>query len=194
MLTATGIASISSRSCFTTSAYPAGDQGTGYAVGDTAHDLQLLDQYGHLVSLSSLRGKYVEMSFTTVWCPPSQVEVPQDIQELRALNLSGAMPVEVTYVTVLLEAVDGDPTRKADALAWVDAFDFDPAWPVLWNAKDLNKSAVQQQMAYSITEGSYAEPAFPNTVFIRPDGTIFDLRVGLHAYGDTTARFLADLP
>jgi hypothetical protein len=45
---ATGIKTVTAKACFTVSAYPAGDHGTGYDIGDIPHDVALKDQNGNV--------------------------------------------------------------------------------------------------------------------------------------------------
>ena len=189
---ATGKNSVKASSCFTMAAYPAGDRGTGYAIGDIAHQVTLPDQNGHTVSLSDFAGKYVLLQFTAAWCPPSNFEVPQDRDEIAALNDSNAMGVEVVYLTVMLDGPNpGVPSTQQNAVNWFNHFHL--TTPVLWTANDVNKIAVQQHGAYDWVGAQY-EPAIPTSVFIRPNGQIFDFRLGAEQAGGTTDRFLNDLP
>lgn len=187
-----GISDVTSTACFNTSSYPTGDRGTGYAIGDIAHDLVLLDQTGTPVSLSQFAGKYVLLQFTSAWCAPSQFEVPQDRDEVQALNESNAMGVEVVYLTVMLDgSTPGRASTQRDAQRWVDRFDL--TTPVLHTSSDTDRIAVQQHTTYSI-EGGESQPVVPVSVFIRPNGEIFDLRIGIEESGGTTGRFLSALP
>lgn len=190
-VTATGISPVQASGCFALSSYPKGDRGTGYAVGDRAHDIRLQDQDGNFVSLSDFAGKYVLLQFTSVWCGPSQFEVPQDRDETAALNASNAMGTDVVYLTVMLDGpYVGIASTQQNAIYWASRFDLDT--PVLFTENDTTKSAVQQHMTYDIVAGQ-DEPAVPTSIFIRPNGTIFDVRIGIEEPGGTTARFLADL-
>jgi subtilisin-like proprotein convertase family protein/thiol-disulfide isomerase/thioredoxin len=191
-VTATGIKAVKATACFTLSAYPAVDHGTGYAIGDIAHNLSLKDQNGNTVSLSSFAGKYVLLQFTAAWCPPSNFEVPQDRDEIAALNDSNAMGVEVVYLTVMLDGQNVNvASTQANAVNWVNHFDL--TTPVLWTANDTNQSARQEFNSYSFQDGQ-PQPGVPTSIFIRPNGQIFGVRVGLEASGGTTDRFLNDLP
>ncbi len=190
-VTATGIKPVSGTTCINLGTYPAGDRGTGFAVGDVAHDLVLRDQHGELVSLSQFAGKYVLLQFTAVWCPPSRFEVPQDRDEIAALNDSNAMGVEVVYVSVLIDGPDeGVPSVRKDAANWATRFSL--AGPVLTTEDDVLRTAQQHHKSYSIEFGQTG-PAFPTSIFIRPNGEIFDFRVGVEEAGGTTNRFLSDL-
>ena len=191
-VTATAITAVKASTCFSFAAYPAVDRGTGYRIGDIAHNIALPDQNGNVVSLSSLAGKYVLLQFTAVWCAPSNFEVPQDRDEIAALNDSNAMGVEVVYLSVLLDGPNPNvPSTKQDAINWVNHHHL--TTPVLTTTSDTIMSAVQQHVSYSFEDGQ-PERAVPTSIFIRPDGTIFGVRVGVEAVGGTTDRFLNDLP
>jgi subtilisin-like proprotein convertase family protein/thiol-disulfide isomerase/thioredoxin len=191
-VTATGISAVKSTGCFALAAYPTPDLGTGYDVGDIAHNIALQDQAGHAVSLSQFAGKYVLLQFTAAWCGPSNFEVPQDRDEIAALNAANAMGVPVVYLTVMLDGPNvGVPSTQQNATNWANKFGLTS--PVLFTANDTIKSAVQQHVSYSFVEGQ-PQPAVPTSIFIRPNGQIFGVRVGVEASGGTTDRFLNDLP
>jgi subtilisin-like proprotein convertase family protein len=193
-VTATELSAVKASSCFAQSTYPAGDHGTGYVIGDVAHDLALQDQNGNPVSLSNFAGKYVLLDFTAVWCPPSNFEVPQDRDEIAALNASNAMGVPVVYLTVLIDGPTPNvASTKVDAVNWKTHFHL--TTPVLFTQNDTNLVARQEQTAYDIDVGlGLMGAAYPTSIFIRPNGTVFDVRVGAELSGGTTSRFLADLP
>jgi subtilisin-like proprotein convertase family protein len=187
---ATGVAPVTTKPCFNSTTYVTGDQGTGYNVGDIAHDFALQDQNGNPVKLSQFKGKYVLLEWSSVWCGPSQFEVPQDRDEVKALNSGNVMGVEVVYLQVLLDGPTPNvPSTQKNAKDWVTHFNL--TTPVLFTANDTNQIALQQHTTYTITGGE-EQPAVPVSVFIDPAGKIFHLRVG--ATGDTTAIFESQLP
>jgi len=191
-VTATGISAVKASTCFTVAAYPAPDAGTGYDIGNIAHNIALQDQHGHLVALSSFAGKYVLLQFTAAWCGPSNLEVPQDRDEIAALNDSNAMGVEVVYLTVMLDGPSVNvPSTQVNAANWADHFDL--TTPVLWTANDATLTARQEFNSYVFQNGQ-PEPGVPTSVFIRPNGEIFGFRLGVEPSGATTDRFLNDLP
>lgn len=192
-VSAPGISPVTSKACFNTAAYPRGDRGTGYDIGDIAHDFTLVDQSGTPVSLAQFAGKYVLLQFTAGWCQPSAVEVPQDRDEVRALNDSNAMGVEVVYLTVMVEGLNpGVPSTAQDAQDWASTFEL--TTPVLATSGDTDQIAVQQHATYSLVAGEPV-PTVPVSVFIDPDQRIFDVRVGsVDGPGGTTNRFLSELP
>ena len=118
--------------------------------------------------------------------------MPQDRDEIQALNDSDAMGVDVVYLTVLVDGPTmGVASTRTDATNWANHFGLTS--PVLSTANDANETAEQQHLSYSIATGE-PEAVYPTSIFIRPDGTIFSVRIGLKPEGDTTERFLGDLP
>jgi subtilisin-like proprotein convertase family protein len=192
-VTATGINTVKASACFPLSAYATGDRGTGWDIGNIAHNLKLQDQSGNPVALSDFAGKYVLLQFTAVWCPPSNFEVPQDRDEIAALNESNAMGVEVVYLQVLVDGpTPGTPSTQTNAVNWANHFNLTTR--VLWTANDANKSTMQEHLSYAMLEGSLTTPAYPTSIFIRPNGEVFGVRIGVDPSGGTTDRFLNDLP
>jgi hypothetical protein len=112
--------------------------------------------------------------------------------EIAALNTGNVMGVPVVFLSVLNNGTNADlPSTQVDATFWRNHFHL--TTPVLSTQADLRRIAVLEHTTYSLFDGQPKE-TFPLSVFIRPDGTIFDLRVGTHLPGDTTARFMDDLP
>jgi subtilisin-like proprotein convertase family protein len=187
---ASGVSPVTAKACFSSTTYVTGDQGNGYDVGNIAHDFALQDQNGNPVKLSQFKGKYVLLQWSSVWCGPSQVEVPQDRDEVKALNDGNVMGVEVVYLQVLLDGPTPNvPSTQKNAQNWVNHFSL--TTPVLFTANDTNLIARQQWTTYTIV-GGFEQPAVPVSVFIDPTGKIFHLRVG--ATGGTTEIFTDQLP
>jgi hypothetical protein len=125
--------------------------------------------------LSSFAGKYVLLQFTAAWCGPSNFEVPQDRDEIAALNDSAAMCVEVVYLTVMLDGPSVNvASTQANAVNWANHFGL--TTPVLWTANDTNLSARQEFNSYLFQSGQ-PQPAVPTLIFIRPNGQIFGVRM-----------------
>jgi hypothetical protein len=102
------------------------------------------------------------------------------------------MGVEVVYLSVLLDGPTPNvQSTRQHAINWVNHFNL--TTPVLFTANDTNQSAYQQHLTYAIFNGQ-EQRAVPTSIFIRPNGHIFDYRVGVEQVGGTTDRFLNDLP
>src|SRR5262245_35361654 len=95
----------SARLCARLLKFPHEDPGTGFHIGDIAHDFTLRDQSGHSLSLLDLRGNFVLLNFTTLWCAPSRQEVPNDVREIATLNEQGILRAPIAYVAVVLQSV-----------------------------------------------------------------------------------------
>jgi len=192
-VSAAASAPVSTTLCIAQRKYQKPDQGNGYAIGKIAHNLVLKDQNGNTVSLYQFRGDYVLLQISARWCPPSQQEVPRDRDEVQALNDSNTMGVPVVYLQVLLDgATEGVQSTQADASYWASHFSL--TTPVLYTSViDAKHIASSMDAAYAMIAGETGA-VVPVSAFIRPDGTIFNLRAGPGPDGDTTARFEADLP
>ena len=178
--------------CSDSTDYAKGDKGNGYEIGEYAHNFVLQDQNGNPASLAQYKGKFVLLQWSSIWCPPSQIEVPQDRDEVKALNDDNVMGAEVVYLQVL---IDGPTANVASTLKnaqnWVSQKHL--TTPVLFTANDTNNIARQQWFSYTISSGLSEQPAVPVSVFIDPSGKIFDVRVGADPPDGTTNRFLAYL-
>jgi subtilisin-like proprotein convertase family protein len=187
-----GHSSYTKKNCTESIDYPKGDKGTGYEIGDFAHNFVLQDQNGNPASLAQHKGKFVLLQWSSVWCPPSQIEVPQDRDEVKALNDDNVMGAEVVYLQVLIDGPDENvPSTLKNAQNWVTQKHL--TTPVLFTANDTNFIAEQQWFTYTIAGGNQEQPAVPVSIFIDPSGKIFDVRVGAGPSGDTTDRFEAYL-
>jgi len=84
----------------------------------------------------------------------------------------------------------GVHSSKSNALNWRNHFNL--TTPVLYNSMDVKQITDRMIETYG-TDAGFEHGAYPTSIFIRPDGTIFDVRVGAKNPGDTTARFESDL-
>lgn len=96
------------------------------AIGATAPDFTEADTSGKMISLSSLRGKYVLVDFWASWCHPCRAENPNI---LKAFN-----QYKDKNFTVIGVSLDGPGERnnwlaaiKADGLPWAQVSDL-KAW------------------------------------------------------------------
>lgn len=119
------------------------------AIGAAAPEIALPDPDGELVSLSSLKGKYVLIDFWAAWCRPCRAENPNVV---RAYNEYAEHNFEILGVSL-------DKTKKAwlgaieqDGLPWLHVSDLK-----FWN---------------SIAAKTYQISSIPATYLIDPDGKI----------------------
>lgn len=133
---------------------PAGLVGAGFAIGDVAPDLRLVDQFGNTVSTWQFYGDVLVIDVSTLWCSPCQAlaETAQETQDEYG-------PQGFTYVTVLQEDLEGGPPENDDLNAWVDLFELTA--PVLG---DGDKVAIEATAA-----GQY-----PGLVLVGRDMVVLD--------------------
>lgn len=136
-------------------------QRPGQLVGKPAPDfsLQLFD--GETVTLSDFKGQAVALNFWGSWCAPCETEMPalQEVsQELRA---------EGVNAVVLGVGIKNDNDRAAKDL--VDELAI--SYPV-------GRDTAGDDPVRGPIEAAYGVFSYPSTVFIRPDGTVFAIRIG----------------
>jgi peroxiredoxin len=125
------------------------------SVGQVAPEITLPNPDGELVSLSSLRGKYVLIDFWAGWCRPCREENPNVV---RLYNQYKEQGFEVFGVSL-------DRTREA----WVKAIEDDKlTWTQVSDLQYFNSAAA----------ALYQINAIPATYMIDPEGKIIakDLR------------------
>src|SRR5215218_3064237 len=72
---------------------------TGYVKGKVAPDLTLLTPTGATRKLSDLRGKYVVLELTTMWCPRSQ-DVTRELRPfVDSVNAPRALKAPLVWVS-----------------------------------------------------------------------------------------------
>ena len=97
--------------------------------GDHPCDFTLTDQNGTDVSLSDFHGGVIVLDLSTMWCGPCQMAASetQSVQD----KYSG----RITYITVLIENLEGvDPVQK-DLSLWSDVFGINA--PILGGSRNL---------------------------------------------------------
>ena len=119
------------------------------AVGSPAPDFSLPNPDGELVSLSSLKGKYVLIDFWAAWCRPCRMENP-NVKAMYA-----------TYADKGFEILGVSLDRKKDD--WVKAIEKDGLpWKHVSDLKYFNGKAARL----------YEIQAIPATYLLDPDGNI----------------------
>lgn len=118
-------------------------------VGAEAPEIALPNPDGEVVSLSSLRGKYVLIDFWAAWCKPCRAENPNVV---RMYNKYSDKNFEILGVSL-------DRTREA----WLRAIEQDGLpWLHISDIKFWQSAAAQ----------TYQVSAIPATFLIGPDGKI----------------------
>lgn len=119
------------------------------AIGAEAPDIALPNPDGEIVSLSSLKGKYVLIDFWAAWCGPCRRENPNVV---RVYNEYGGERFEILGVSL-------DKTRNA----WLKAIEQDGLpWLHISDLKFWNSAAAK----------TYQISAIPATYLIDPEGKI----------------------
>ncbi|MEQ9287504.1 MAG: TlpA disulfide reductase family protein [Cyclobacteriaceae bacterium] len=119
------------------------------AVGSPAPEISLPNPDGEIVSLSSLKGKYVMIDFWAAWCRPCRMENPNVVRMYNEYNDKG---FEVFGVSL-------DRTKDA----WVKAIKDDGLkWTQVSDLKYFESEAA----------ATYSIQAIPATYLIGPDGNI----------------------
>lgn len=119
------------------------------AIGSPAPEINLPSPSGEMISLSSLKGKYVLIDFWAAWCRPCRMENP-NVKKMYA-----------TYADKGFEilGVSLDRTREA----WMQAIEKDGLpWKHVSDLKYFNSEAAEL----------YEIDAIPATYLIDPDGKI----------------------
>ena len=119
------------------------------AIGSDAPDISLPNPEGEMISLASLRGKYVLIDFWAAWCRPCRAENPNVV---RVYNEYSDRNFEILGVSL-------DKTRNA----WTSAIAQDGLpWLHVSDLKFWRSAAAQ----------TYQIRAIPATYLIGPDGKI----------------------
>lgn len=118
-----------------------------------APDFTLKDLNGKEVKLSDFKGKIVILNFWASWCPPCRGEMP-DLNELDKELQKGNDAVLLT-----INATDGGREKAEDAKKYISDNKF--------------TMTVLLDPGLSVTSNLYAIRAFPTTIVVNKDGTIY---------------------
>jgi thiol-disulfide isomerase/thioredoxin len=91
-------------------------KGEGWSEGDVVKDARWTDQFGAEVSLWQFYGRVIVLDFSTLWCGPCQV-LAADVQAT-----ADDYPDDLTYVTILVEDLDGNVPDTEELSYWGEYF------------------------------------------------------------------------
>lgn len=123
--------------------------GTGTNVGDVAPEISLPDPNGNIISLSSLRGKYVLIDFWASWCGPCRRENPNVVRVYKEYKDKG---LEIYGVSLDMNKGLWLQAIEADQLTWKHVSDL-----AYWN---------------SVVVPTYEINGIPATFLLDKDGKI----------------------
>jgi len=125
-------------------------------IGKQAPDFTLMTLGGTEVSLSQFRGQPVLINFWATWCLPCREEMPELVRSYESHKAEGLiiLGLNLTY---------------SDSLPDVETFasEFNITFPIL-----LDKDG-------AVAERLYRIPGVPTSIFIKRDGTIERIQVGI---------------
>jgi peroxiredoxin len=133
---------------------PSDLEGTGYRVGDVAHNWTFLDQHGDEVELYQFYGQAILLDVFAEWCGPCQGHAPTGEEIWQDVSDRG-----VTILAMMQQNDDGSTSELAeDAARWADRFGL--THPVVADAEN------------NADEFQVIGGGFPTYPLIGPDMTI----------------------
>ena len=142
-------------------------ENNGLATGNSAPDIELMNPEGKIISLSSLKGKYVLVDFWASWCGPCRHENPNVVAAYNQFKDKG--------FTVYSVSLDDDKTK------WKNAIETDKLeWP--YHVSELKGWQSNICKTYNID-------AIPNNFLLDKDGKI----VASNLRGDELTQALQQL-
>jgi peroxiredoxin len=133
---------------------PSDLEGTGYRVGDVAHNWTFLDQHGDEVELYQFYGQAILLDVFAEWCGPCQGHAPTGEEIWQDVSDRG-----VTILAMMQQNDDGSTSElPEDAARWADRFGL--THPVVADAEN------------NADEFQVIGGGFPTYPLIGPDMTI----------------------
>ena len=129
-------------------------------VGRTAPDIALADTSGKIVSLSSLRGKYVLIDFWASWCGPCRAESPNMVRLYQKYQPKG---FEIFGVSLDRDKGKWMKAIKDDKLFWTHVSDlkfWDSEGAKLYNVSSIPYTVLIDKEGRIVAKGLRGEPLF----------------------------------
>jgi len=175
----------------------------GYVVGKLAPELQMVRAQGGTLSLSSLKGRYVVLDLSTMWCFPSELAAAGVRDAVSRLNANAAIGGSEAVVWVTAEfdggfqpysaPPPGSLARFAQKFGIGDALS--PVVSFGPFSSPTYQAAFDQLRQY--TSANFEAVGYPTFIVIDPAGVIIDAFQGFLTteYGEqsTFARIKADV-